>query len=392
MVQSDFKELFLTLVRLGINHQSIPGFNSQFSSYVDWIQLKALADQYGLSAVVLDGLNEVSKSNSQLSARACSLSSERTLNSQLKLSWIGEVMQSYEQRYVQYENAIASLAGWYTQHGYKMMVLKGYACSLDWPKPEHRPCGDIDIWLFGQQREADAALASWFKVLAEASDQGRTHDPNFKIDKGHHHHTVFEWQGFTVENHYDFLNVHHHKSNVEMEAILKDLGKDDSHFVELHGEKVYLPSANLHALFLLRHSMSNFASTGFQLRQLLDWAFFVEKHGEEIDWDWLESQLEHFGMKKLYDVFNAICVGDLGFNVKLFPNVQFQPELKDRVLNDILSPEFSERESGVFFSRAVFKYRRWKANEWKHELCFNDSLWSAFWSGVWGHLMKPGMI
>lgn len=377
MVQSDFKELFLTLVRLGINHQSIPGFNSQVSSYVDWIQLKALADQHGLSAVVLDGLNEVSKSNSQLSARACSLSSERALNSQLKLTWIGEVMQSYEQRYVQYEKAIWNLAGWYNQHGYKMMVLKGYACSLDWPNPKHRPCGDIDIWQFGQQREADAVL---------------TNEKDLKIDTAHHHHTVFEWDGFSVENHYDFLNVYHHKSNVEMESILKELGNDDSHFVELNGEKVYLPSANLHALFLLRHSMSNFASTGFQLRQLLDWAFFVEKHYEEIDWEWLESQLEHFGMKKLYDVFNAICVGDLGFDVKLFPKVQFQPELKDRVLNDILTPEFSEKESGGFISRAVFKYRRWKANEWKHELCFNDSLWSAFWSGVWGHLMKPGMI
>ena len=367
MVRFDFKELLLTLVRLGINHQSIPGFNSQVSSDVDWIQLKALADQHGLSAVVLDGLNEVSKSNSQLS----------TLNSQLKLSWIGEVMQSYEQRYVQYEKAIWNLAGWYNQHGYKMMVLKGYACSLDWPNPKHRPCGDIDIWQFGQQREADTVL---------------TNEKDLKIDTAHHHHTVFEWDGFSVENHYDFLNVYHHKSNVEMESILKELGNDDSHYVELNGEKVYLPSANLHALFLLRHSMSNFASTGFQMRQLLDWAFFVEKHGEEIDWDWLESQLEHFGMKKLYDVFNAICVEDLGFSVKLFPKVQFQLELKDRVLNDILTPEFSEQESGGFISRAVFKYRRWKANKWKHELCFNDSLWSAFWSGVWGHLMKPGMI
>ena len=386
MVHSDLKELFLALVRLGIGHQLVSSLTFQVSSEVDWVALKALADQHGLSAVVLDGVNGLSGLSS------LSNSAVQGPAKQFLLQWIGEVMQSYEQRYVQNENAIASLAGWYTQHGYKMMVLKGYSCSLDWSKPNHRPCGDIDIWLFGQQREADAALGSWFKVLAEASDQGRALDPNFKIDKGYHHHTVFEWQGFTVENHYDFLNVHHHKSNVELESILKDLGKDDSHFVELNREKVYLPSANLHALFLLRHSMSNFASTGFQLRQLLDWTFFVEKHGEEIDWDWLESQLEHFGMKKLYDVFNAICVEDLGFSVKLFPQVQFQPQLKKRVLNDILTPEFSEKESGGFISRAVFKYRRWKANAWKHELCFKESMWSAFWSGVWGHLMKPGMI
>jgi len=365
---------FLSLVKLGIGHSAIG-----VSNEIDWEKLKTLADMQGLSAVVLDGLN----ANHGLAA---------TMPVQLKLEWIGEVLQGYEAHFAAYKNVIGSLAGFYHSNGLKMMVVKGYACALDWPRPEHRPCGDIDIWLFGQQREADATLGSWFKVLAEASDQGRAHDPNSKIDKGHHHHTVFEWQGFTVENHYDFLNVYHHKSNVEMESILKELGNDDSHYVELNGEKVYLPSANLHALFLLRHSMSNFASTGFQLRQLLDWAFFVEKHGEEIDREWLESQLEHFGMKKLYDVFNAICVEDLGFDVKLFPQVQFQPELKDRVLNDILTPEFSEKESGGFVSRAVFKYRRWKANKWKHELCFNDSLWSAFWTGVWGHLMKPGMI
>ena len=177
-----------------------------------------------------------------------------------------------------------------------------------------------------------------------------------------------------------------------MEKILKDFGQDDSHYVEIDGEKVYLPSANLHAMFMLRHAMSNFASTGFNLRQLLDWGFFVEKHGYEIDWDWLDKQLGHFGMKKLYDIFNAICVGDLGFDVNIFPKVQFDPMVKDRVLNDILSPEFNEKEKGGFCSRAIFKYRRWKANAWKHELCFSESMSSAFWSGVKSHLLKPASI
>jgi len=91
-----------------------------------------------------------------------------------------------------------------------MMLLKGLACGVDWPRPEHRPYGDIDIYLFGKQKEADEALR-------------QAQGPGFKVDTSHHHHTVFQWQGFTVENHYDFLNVHHHKSNVELEAILKSL-------------------------------------------------------------------------------------------------------------------------------------------------------------------------
>lgn len=364
-MKTDLHESFLQIVRLGIGTSK----DAKIPNSIDWSQLKALADEQGLTAIVLDGIDKVQEFNG---SRV-----QESLPVAMKLEWIGEVLQNYEQRYKAYERAIGNLAGFYNQHGYKMMVLKGYACSLDWPKPEHRPCGDIDIWQFGQWKNADAMLSE---------------ENSITIDNGHHHHTVFEWNGFSVENHYDFLNVHHHKSNVEMEAILKELGKDDSLFVVLNGEKVYLPSANLHALFLLRHTMSNFAAAGCNLRQILDWGFFAQSHTNEIDWNWLEEKLEYFGMKRLYDIFNAICVGDLGFNVKIFPKVQFDPQLKDRVLNDILSPEFSEKEAGGIIYRAVYKYRRWKANAWKHELCFKESMRSAFWSGVKSHLLKPKSI
>lgn len=356
-MSNNYKALF-ALVRLGIGHSA-----SDIPDEFEWSAVQTIANQHGLSAVVLDGIEK--------------LPNNKRPPKDVALQWIGEVLHDYEQRYELYKKAIAELAGFYNAHGHRMMVLKGYACSLDWPKPEHRPCGDIDIWVFGEQKYADALLID---------------KKNIEVDYSHHHHTVFYWKGFMVENHYDFLNIYHHKSNVELEIILKELGKDASHYLMLNGEWVYLPSANLHALFLLRHMMSNFASTGMLLRQLLDWAFLVEKHGAEIDWKWLNDILARFGMKPLYDLFNAICVGDLGFDVRVFPTVQFDPTLKDRVLNDILSPEFSEIEKGGFVRRGAYKYRRWKANAWKHELCFSESMWSAFWSGVKSHILKPSSI
>lgn len=367
MISSKTFDAFWALVRQGIGHES-----RVLSQEIDWTAIKALADKHGLSAIVLDGINEVLKSNSQLSS----------LNSQLKLSWIGEVMQNYEGRYSVYEKAIGSLAAFYNQHGYKMMVLKGYACSLDWPNPKHRPCGDIDIWLFNQQEAADKELVSSLRLQ----------DSSFKIDASHHHHTVFEWDGFSVENHYDFINVHHHKSNAEFEKILKQLGKDDSHFVVLNGEKVYLPSPNIHALFLLKHLMMHFASEGIMLRQVVDWGFFVEKHVKDVDWNYVLDVLDQFGMRQMFNIINAICVGDLGFDVAYFPTVQFDPKLKDRVVNEILAPKYSANVPNNIFSRVAFKLRRWRDNEWKHQLCYKDSMWSAFWSGVWNHLLKPSSI
>ena len=97
-------------------------------------------------------------------------------------------------------------------------------------------------------------------------------------------------------------------------------------------------------------------------------------------------------MMPLYDILNAICVEDLGFDFSVFPSSQFDSVLKERVLNDILSPEFSGISPASIWKRIPFKYRRWQANAWKQDFCYGDSRFKSFWIGVWGHLMKPGMI
>lgn len=380
---TNLHEAFLRLVRIGIGHTE----TTEITENVDWVALKALAERQGLSAIVLDALNTDDTNLTD------------TMPQVLRLEWIGEVLQNYEARYTAYEHAIGSLAGFYNQHGYKMMVLKGYACSLDWPKPEHRPSGDIDIWQFGEQKTADAALLNLNGNLNDNLNLNDNANLNarIEIDNSHHHHTVFYWRNFIVENHYDFINIHARRSNVRLERIFKELGADDTHFVEVYGERVYLPSANLHGLFLIRHAVAHFAAAEITLRQVLDWAFFVEKHGKEVNWPWLTGVLEEFGLKRFFDVLNVICVEDLGFQFDGLKAYGFQltgvdKELKARVLGDIIEPEFSEEVPSRLLPRVLFRFRRWQANGWKQRLCYNESRWSAFWSGVWNHLLKPKSI
>jgi hypothetical protein len=348
-------ETLLNLVRIGIGHQG-----DAFEQEVDWEALQNLAAEQGLLAVVLDGLDKL-----PMSAYAMPIS--------LKKQWIGEVIQGYEYRYELCCRAIAEMAAFYNAHGFRMMVLKGYACSLDWPKPEHRPTGDIDIWQFGQQKEADTVLAK---------------EKGVEIDNSHHHHTIFYWRDFMVENHYDFINVHHHKSHVALERILKVLGRDESYSTDLYGERVYLPSPNLHALFLLKHLLLHFVSGEINLRQVLDWAFFVEKHRSEVDWKWLVEILDQFGMRTMFDIINAICVEDLGFEPVCGVGIN-DTLVKSRVLNEILCPKTNNERPAALIPRVLWRFRRWKSSEWKHKLCFREGMWSSFWSGVWSHLIKP---
>lgn len=359
-MESKVYQDFLALARVGIGKAKAVTFSN-----ADWCAIQTIAEQQGLYAIVLDGIEKLPEYNRP--------------KQELLLEWIGEVLQNYEYRYDAYKKTIAEMAGFYNSHGYKMMVLKGYACSLDWPKPVHRPCGDIDIWQFGKQKETDVVIKR---------------EKGIEIESSHHHHTVFNWGDFTVENHFDFVNVHANRTNAQMELIFKELGIDDSHFIELNGEKVYLPSPNLHALFLLRHAIIEFAASGISLRQILDWAFFVEKHGCEVNWLWLESVLENYGMMELYGIFNAICVEEFGFKSEIFNYVQFNPSTKDRVLNEILFPKYDKTKAhdSIVIKRIFFKFRRWKGNAWKRKLCSNDSSWNTFWNNVWGHVLKPASI
>lgn len=359
------RDQFLSLLRWGIGKESEP-----FQGTVNWDAVETMAVKHGLLAVVYDAVLQLPEGQ-----RPPQL---------MLLTWIGQVMQGYEGHYEAYRKAVTELAAFYNAHGFKMMLLKGLACGRDWPKPEHRPYGDIDIWLFGRQKEADRILAS---------------DLGISVDNTHHHHTVFNWMGFTVENHYDFVNVHAHKSSRELEKVFKELGQDDSHNVEVVGEastgsatKVYLPSPNLHALFLIKHMMSHFAAAEISLRHVLDWAFFVEKHGKEVDWEWLDRTLVKYHMKDFFNCINAICVEDLGFPVDIFPEVQFVPELKERVLGDILDPEYNAAGPKGLFKRLMYKYQRWQGNAWKQRLCYSESRWSSFWTGIWAKILKPASI
>lgn len=351
---------FIALVRLGINKPV-----GYLPNVFNWQSIYTFASEQGLLAIVLDGIEKIPETLRPPQV--------------LMLQWIGEVLQNYESRYVDYENSIGKLASFYNSHGLKMMVIKGYGLGLNYPNPKHRPCGDIDTWNFGKQKEADAILAK---------------EKGIEIDNSHRHHTVFEWNGYMVENHYDLLTVDANKTNMVLESILKECALDDSNYMEICGEKVFLPSANLNALYLLRHMLMHFVGTNINIRQLIDWGFFWEKHGTEVDKKWIRGLLEKHHMANFFNIINAICVEDLGFQASVFPSVQYNPFMKDRVLEEIFQPEFdwTKAHNKNIFKRILFKCKRWNGGVWKRQLCCGEGTLESFLWSVRSHLMKPSSI
>lgn len=211
----------------------------------------------------------------------------------LRLQWAVNV-ERIEKVYRRQERAIARLAAFYREHAIPMMLLKGYGLSLFYPVPEHRPCGDIDIWLFGRQPEADKLVAREWGV---------------PVDVHKEHHTTFDVDGIMVENHYDFVNKETHASNARLERLFKQYAAQPGESVAVAGVAVYLPSEQLNALFLLRHAAVHFAAINIGLRHVLDWCVFVAHCHDRIDWPALYAVARETRMVGFLNCLNALCGG-----------------------------------------------------------------------------------
>lgn len=279
------------------------------------------------------------------------------------LRWAATVAQM-ERRYRRYSLALRHLQEFYASHDIPCLVLKGHTLAQLWPVPDHRPVGDIDIYLYGRQREADQLMAR---------EKGIT------IDTGHHHHTVFPFEGEMVENHYDFLNVHSHRSTPPIEARLKALASAGD-----------LPL--LHLLFVCRHAAIHFAANSLTLRQALDWAFLARTVRDEATWRAFYADARRMGMTPFVATLNALCTHCLGFPPATFPlTPAFNERLLRRTVEDILHPlplGVGKRDLPYLLHRL----RLWPRMLWKHRMVYTDSPLSTFLHGLWAHLLKPRSI
>ncbi len=348
---TDTQKTLLYLIRVAIGND-----HSRKLDGIDWNALLDLSARQGVTSIVCDGL-QILFDNGYLKER-------------VSFEMISTIMQQ-ENDYAIREKTIHDLSAFYQKHEIRMMVLKGWGLSQNYPVPKHRHCSDIDIYLFGDYKRGD-------KLLSEKL--------GIRIDNSHHRHTVFNINGVSIENHYDFVNVHGHHSAKQVEKRLKELA--DCAYQE---NDIWLPSAEFNALFVLYHAACHFAATEISLRSILDWGLFVRKNYLSVDWAKHWEFCKQMNMHQFLLAMNEICVNYFGFPAKFF-NIGGDLSLAERVLNDILQPEFTIEKGHGVFPYIKSRYIKWRRNSWKHKMVYPESMTVTFFQQAWSHLLKPATL
>jgi len=341
-------ELLVDLVRRDLRGGVEPVDTYRRLTESQWKELYDFASRQGVLAIVYDALS--------------SLPQDMRPPRKIQMSWIYNI-DRIEHTYAVQKFTAAQLIRHLKEYKIKVMLLKGLGLSFYYRKPNHRECGDIDIWLYGHRSEADEILQK---------------DLGIDIRCDNPHHSTFTINGIAVENHNTFIDLQA-RQHREIEDVLRYLADKDNRAIDIGGSEAYIPSPTFNAIYLLRHMAVHFAAVSIGLRHLVDWALFVENEGADVDWKKVREISERQGMERFADAVNALTVDKLGLDADI-PNFigTRNEEIERRIFDDILHPRYYNVQGSNLADDIRIRILRRLGNRWKHDLVYRDSFVATF--------------
>ncbi len=355
------KELF-PLLRLGLGN-SVPE-KENLSDFImlpaaQWTRLGEIAQEQGVLGVMLDGIDRL---------EATGYGATRELSKEQKLEWIGNVLNGYEARNQHQLAVIEELQNKWAEAGLRMMVMKGQAMGTYYPNPKHRAPGDIDCYLF----DGYAIGNETAKVWAD------------KVDEGWYKHSVISYKGETIENDQFFVHTREGKKSKQLNQVLVDTLKVQC-IDRLSETEALLPPPMFNALFLTYHALAHFLEEGLRLKQILDWAMFLKRDGDKVDWDKFYRICDKFHFRRYANIMNDIAANLLGVEFEIATTSPYT----DKVLHSTLYDKdyvFGSGQSGWanrwHIVRNLFKYR------WKYHDIYQHSVFRQLWYYGIGFILK----
>ncbi len=258
------------------------------------------------------------------------------LNS-LWLQEVGRCLYRNKQLDAAQKEAIALLE----QSGIPCVILKGTSAAAVYPNPALRVLGDIDLLVKPKQQQA---------AVACLQESGYSE----VLDEEHHCHLTISKNGISVEVHWE-PNGLFMCADGEVRQNIRDFLSNAVACRQWVGDEPVLSDGH-QAVVLLLHKLEHFVGGGLGLRQLCDWAMFVDKRMDEALWLKLSPKLDSFGLKVFAQVITRVCVDYLGLPEEKAPwAMDADKDLAAMVMEDIIrAGNFGRKESAKNYGGALF--------------------------------------
>lgn len=262
-----------------------------FPKQVDWKAVYAVSVKHNIGGMIYVAMKKLPKEQRP----------EEAIQKELQIHFYASVSQSEEQdaRMLQ---VIECLNGKKIFH----VLMKGWVLKQYYPIPELRTMGDIDF-------------------LIREEDRKRTHEALLQLG-----FVCISGQGFVwcYQKGNTVLEVH---SRIIFQKVGRGVDTEQyyldavSHTEKVQGEYTLCFVKEYHLVYLFVHAAKHFQYAGYGLRGLMDFALFVEKYGNELDWDYIWQELEKLRVSVFARATLNLCREWFGTKMDLL-SMQMQTE------------------------------------------------------------------
>ena len=334
-------KMLLSLLKCGLNDDT--KVNAELfkgRTDEDWVRMYNLGHDNAVTPILLEGLEKSPEINAPKE--------------------VIEAMQEtdmYAKHYhMKQERVLGEVMNISAKKGIDVVPIKGIGFSLNYPNPQRRFGGDIDVFTFKHGTDFSEPENNMTKVFDEIFEKR-----GIDVKKTNPKHSEFEYRGMPIENHRTFVDVKNRYLHVPdalkiNNYLLKHL-KPTEQTLPM-GTKILTPSKEFNTVFLAYHSMTHFIGSGINFHHLADWAVHIKKNGLKVPEEIKGTSVERF-MYAMTNLSNKY----LGTKVK----APEDKKLENAIFNKMVDPlnQYGENSVKLPTSKnplAIIKYKFEKLN------------------------------
>lgn len=302
---------FLELLRMGM----WPEYRCEAGMFkeCDWVAMFQMSDTQAVSGIVFDGLQKLYE------MKEVALPDQEFL-----YEWIG-MANMQEAIYAEHVGTLIKTHRRLQEEGIDHVFMKGLTCGVRYPNPYHRTCGDIDFVVNPKDFQ---------RTLKTLETIGKV-----DYDLVHEHHGMAYVGDVVLEPHYKVHNYQNKSHNRAMQEMFEEVFPEQLMQVEIGGEVIPVFPETFEGVFLVSHMVNHVYEEGLGLRQVIDYALFLDQCHDKIDWSKYGQSLKRMGMERAHRIFTRICERYLGLSAEICHHDYTEKEMAfaQKMMQDIMS-------------------------------------------------------
>ena len=195
-------------------------------------------------------------------------------------------------------------------------LLKGLSLADCYPVPEYRKLGDLDLYLAEPEMlsQAQTVLESNGYILQdELSDHHVTY------------YSTFPKTGrrFILELHYRVVGQYQYSRTNEIVDLVYSPTQLKKSSQMIHGYSYTVLPPTEYVFYMIHHMLKHYLYSGFGIRLLCDFTFYLKRHESEIDFDQIHTWCRESRISHLYEIILESCRIYLGLPDSTDPQTHY---------------------------------------------------------------------